>query len=591
MTTLPRNNENKKNVTLTLMKRLLGNYLFPYKFKVITAVFFMAISAAMTALTAALMQPVLDDVLYNGKESYIFPVAFGFAGAFAIRGISTYVHTVMMNRVGHSIVADIQNHLYSHFMTLDLAFFHEHPSGELISRVINDVTVLRNAVTNTLTGFGKNLLTLIFLIGLMFYRDWMLTLSAFIVFPLLTVFVIYLGKKLRKISKDIQGELGELSGLLAQTFRGIRLVKAYRMEEYEKEQGAQAINKVRDLNIKSVQISSLSTPVNEVIVGIIFAAIIIYGGYQVAAGHTTPGQLASFIAAFTLAYEPMKNLAKLNNSLQMGMGAAERVFYMIDSQSEINNQPGAVPLETRRAEIMFKNVTFSYGGLNTLALADVSFKAMPDKVTALVGSSGGGKSTLINMIPRFYDVTEGAIFINKQDIRNLTLETLRQHIALVSQDITIFNDSVFENIRYGNPQASTHAVYEAAKAAAAHDFILGLENGYDTVVGENGVKLSGGQKQRISIARAILRDAPILLLDEATSALDNESENLVQEALKALQKGRTTIIIAHRLSTIQEADQILVLDRGRIVENGNHVSLLALDGLYAQMHQAGIKST
>ena len=351
----------------------------------------MAVAAAMTALTAALMQPVLDDVLYHGKEDLIFPVALGFAGAFAVRGISTYLHTVMMNRIGHSIVSDIQNHLFSHFMTLDLAFFHEHTSGELISRVINDVTVLRNAVTNSLTGFGKNLLTLLFLVGLMFYRDWMLTLAAFIVFPMLTVFVIYLGKRLRKVSKNIQSELGELSGLLAQTFRGIRLVKAYRMEEYEKGKGAKAVNKVRDLNIKSVQISSLSTPVNEVIVGIIFAAIIIYGGYQVAAGNTSPGQLASFIAAFTLAYEPMKNLAKLNNALQMGLGASERVFSMLDSHGEITDRPEAVALDTRRAEIAFQNVTFSYNGTDYEALADVSLEAMPDKVTSAGWSFGGRK--------------------------------------------------------------------------------------------------------------------------------------------------------------------------------------------------------
>ncbi len=583
--------DKSKSMTLGLVKRLMGSYLRPYTYKVIGAVFFMAVSAAMTALTAALMQPVLDDVLYGGKEKYIIPVALGFAGAFAVRGIATYMHTVMMNRVGHSIVADIQNQLFSHFLKLDLAFYYVHTSGELISRVINDVAVLRTAVTNTLTGFGKNFLTLVFLIGLMFLRDWKLTLAAFIVFPMLTVFVVYIGKRLRKISKSIQSELGGLSGLLAQTFRGIRLVKAYRMEAHEEEKGARAVNKVRDLNIKSVQISSLSTPANEILVGIIFAAIIIYGGYQVNAGHTTPGQLASFIAAFTLAYEPIKKLAKLNNTLQMGLGASERVFSMLDLQNEIHDKPDAVPLDTCRAQISFDQVTFSYDRLDTKALSDISFKAEPDKVVALVGPSGGGKSTLINLIPRFYDVASGAININDQDIRNLSLGSLRRHIALVSQDITIFNDSVFENIRYGNPDASTQAVYDAAKAAAAHDFILELEEGYDTVVGENGAKLSGGQKQRVSIARAILCDAPILLLDEATSALDNESELLVQDALKALQKGRTTIIIAHRLSTVQEADQILVLDRGKIVEEGTHKSLLALEGLYAQMYQAGIKGS
>jgi subfamily B ATP-binding cassette protein MsbA len=583
-------NDKSKATTLRLVERLMWSYLRPYKYKVSVAIFFMAVSAGMTALTAALMQPVLDDVLYSGKEEFIIPVALGFAGAFAMRGVATYMHTVMMSRVGHSIVADIQNQLFSHFLKLDLAFFHIHTGGELISRVINDVAVLRTAVTNTLTGFGKNLLTLVFLIGLMFIRDWKLTLAAFIIFPLLTFFVINIGKRLRKVSKNIQNELGGLSGLLAQTFRGIRLVKAYRMEAYEEEKGANAVNKVRDLNIKSVKISSLAVPVNEVIVGIIFATIIIYGGYQVSAGNTTPGQLASFIAAFTLAYEPIKRLANLNNTLQMGLGASERVFSMLDSQNEIYDKPDAVQLDTKRAQLSFDHVSFSYGRLEIQALADISFEASPDKVVALVGPSGGGKSTLINLIPRFYDVCAGVISINGQDIRNLSLASLRKHIALVSQDITIFNDSVFENIRYGNPDASTQAVYEAAKAAAAHNFILELEEGYDTIVGENGAKLSGGQKQRISIARAILCDAPILLLDEATSALDNESEFLVQEALKALQKGRTTLIIAHRLSTVQEADQIIVLDRGRIIEEGTHQSLLALKGLYAQMYQAGIKS-
>lgn len=582
--------QNKKNMTLSLMKRLCSEYVLAYKFQVGGAVFFMAISALMTALTAALMQPVLDDVLYHGKEDLILPVAFGFAGAFALRGISTYFHTVMMSRVGHSIVADIQNNLFSHFMGLDLAFFHAHTSGELISRVINDVSVLRTAVTNMLTGFGKNLFTLVFLVGLMFYQDWKLTLAAFIVFPLLTVFVIHLGKRLRKISKTIQNELGELSGLLAQTFRGIRLVKSFQMEAYESSKSRTAVNKVRDLNVKSVKISSLSTPVNEIIVGFIFAAIIIYGGYQVGDGHTTPGQLASFIAAFTLAYEPIKRLAKLNNTLQMGLGSSERVFAMLDTCAEIKDKEGALKLDTNRAEVSFDDVTFFYDSPDSPALSHVGFTAQPDKVTAFVGPSGGGKSTLINLIPRFYDINNGAIRINGMDIRDLTIESLRRHIALVSQDITIFNDTVFENIRYGDPSADTQSVYNAARAAAAHGFIQELESGYGTVVGENGVKLSGGQKQRISVARAILSDAPILLLDEATSALDNESENLIQKALKDLQKGRTTFVIAHRLSTVQEADQILVLERGSIIETGTHDTLLASDGVYAHMYRTGIKT-
>lgn len=401
--------------------------------------------------------------------------------------------------------------------------------------------------------------------------------------------MIYIGKRLRKISKNIQSELGGLSSILSQTFRGIRLVKAYRMEDYEIDKTAKSIHKVRDLNVKSAQISSISTPVNEIIVGIIFAAIIIYGGYEVIAGRSSPGQLASFIAAFTLAYEPMKKLAKLNNSLQMGLGATERVFSMIDKVGTISDKENAIVLSTKKPVIEFKSVCFSYDKDDVKALSNVSFTARPGEVSALVGPSGGGKSTIINLIPRFYDITKGSIKIDGKDVRELTLESLRSHIALVSQDITIFNDSIYENILYGDPKASKNDVIRAAKTAAAHEFIEGLEQGYDTIVGESGIKLSGGQKQRISIARAILRDAPILLLDEATSALDNESEKLVQDALRQLQKGRTTLVIAHRLTTVQDADQIIVLDSGRIIERGTHKELIKYKGVYAQMYRTGMK--
>lgn len=580
----------QKQQTLPLVKRLVSEYLRPYVGNVGVAIAFMALAAAMTAMIAALMQPVLDDILYNAQESLIIPVSLGLAVTFAVRGISTYIHTVMMSKIGHSIVADIQNHLFSHFMRLDMAFFHTHSSGKLLSHVVNDVSVMRSAVTNCLTGLGKSLFTLIFLIGLMFYRDWKLTLAAFIVFPLLSIFVIYIGKRLRKISKSIQNELGSLSSILSQTFLGIRLVKSYGMEQHETQRTLKAIHKVRDLNVKSAQVSTLSTPVNEVIVGLIFAGIISYGGYEVMAGRTTPGQLASFIAAFTLAYEPMKKLAKLNNALQVGLGATERVFSMIDQEGQIRDVDDAHDLDISEAEVIFDNVGFSYEGAEDIrALSGISFAAKPNKVTALVGPSGGGKSTIMNLIPRFYDVEAGQISVAGYGVRDLSLSSLRGHIAFVSQDITIFDDSVLENIKYGKPDASMEEVIEAAKSAAAHEFIEQLEDGYNTVVGEAGLKLSGGQKQRISIARAILRDAPILLLDEATSALDNESEKLVQDALKQLAKGRTTLVIAHRLSTVKQADQIIVLDQGSIAETGTHDELISQDGLYAQMYKTGMK--
>ncbi len=588
---VPNNNKKKStnNSTLSLIKRLMRSYIASYKWKLVLALVFMAIAAGMTAAIAALMQPILDDVLYGGKKDLIISLSIAIALTFAVRGISTYIHTILMNKIGHSIVADVQNDLFSNFMRLDMPFFHANPSGQLLSRVVSDVNVMRTAITGSLTGLGKSLFTLIFLIALMFYRDWKLTLAAFVVFPLLSMFVIYIGRRLRKISKNIQAEQGGLSDRLSQAFQGIRLIKSYCMEDYEISKVSKAINKVRDLNIKSVRVSTISTPVNEIIVGIIFAAIIAYGGYEVIAGRTSAGHLASFLAAFTLAYEPMKKLARLNNALQIGLGATERVFDMIDRVSKIKEKENPDILEIKNApDINFDKVSFAYEGSELKALNSVSLNIKAGKLTALVGASGGGKSTVMNLIPRFYDVNDGAVTIAGHDVRDLDISSLRANIALVSQDITIFNDSVIENIRYGRHDASDEDIKKAAKAAAAHDFIENLDQGYATIVGENGTKLSGGQKQRISIARAILRDAPILLLDEATSALDNESEKLVQDALKVLEKGRTTLVIAHRLTTVQSADHIIVLDQGNIIEQGTHDDLIALNGLYANMYKTGL---
>ena len=581
----------KKSIpsTWTLVKRLAGTYMRPYARMLVIALIFMLVSSAMTASFAKLIEPVLDEVLINKKEHLIVPMAVAVFMIFVINGCSTYVHSVMMNKIGQSIVTDVQRDLFSRFMDLDLKFFHENPSGQLVSRMISDVTAMRITVSDSITGIGKSFLTLVFLVGLMFSQDAHLALIAICVFPPAALFVGWLGRRIRKIARGIQGEIAGLSDILTQIFQGIRQVKAYGMEDYEKQRAGQTIERVKRLFFKIFKASNLSTPVNEALLGMTFMGLIIYGGRQVVAETLTVGELMSFIAAFSLSYEPLKRLAKLNNNLQTGLGAAERVFDMIDRQPEITVKENAAVLEVGRApEITFDHVTFSYGLDDGHALKNVSFRIPAGKVTALVGPSGSGKTTAMNLVLRFYDTVSGAVLVGGHDVRDLTLDSLRRNMALVSQDITIFDDTARANIAYGLRSATGDEIEAAANAAAAHEFILSLPEGYNTRLGEHGVKLSGGQRQRIAIARAMLRNAPILLLDEATSALDNESERAIQESLEKLQEGRTTLVIAHRLSTVQNADQIVVLDQGRVVEQGTHVQLAGNDGVYARMHQKGL---
>ena len=574
----------------SIIVRLTSQYITPYRKRLAGALFFMALSAAMTAAFAKLIEPVLDKVLVPGHQHLILPTALAVLAVFVVNGVATYLHTILLNTMGQAIIADIQHDMFSHFMSLDLSFFQENSSGQLVARLISDVNVVRGAVTDSVTGIGKNLLTVVMLVALMFYQDWVLALIAFSVFPIAGGFVGHLGKRLRRISGGIQKEIGDLSDFLSQVFQGVRQVKAYGMEDYERKRSSDATNRVKYMTFKSIRVGNLSTPVNETLIGMALMGVIIYGGYQVADRRLTVGELMSFIAAFALAYEPLKRLAKLNNTLQMGLGAAERVMEMFDFRATILDRPDVVALATGAPEIAFENVNFVYKGRDEPALKNVSLILPRGKVTALVGPSGGGKTTVMNLIPRFYDLEAGRITIDGRDIRDVTIASLRAHIALVSQDVTIFDDTVRANIGYGRAGATDAEITAAARDAAADDFIKALPHGYDTRLGEHGMKLSGGQRQRISIARAILRDAPILLLDEATSALDNESERLIQASLERLQRGRTTLVIAHRLSTVQKADQIVVLKSGAVVESGTHERLLAADGVYAQMYRIGLSS-
>lgn len=576
--------------SLPLIRRLVSTYLLPYRGALALAVLFMVMGAGMTALFARLIQPVMDDVLANAgsnadARAMIVPIGLAIFSCFLVRGLASYGQAVQMARIGGWVIRDIQTDLFRRLVSQDLAFFNANPSGQLTSRMIADVNVMRAAAIDCLAGIGSSGLTLVLLCGVMIYQDWELSIIALAVLPLASGMVAYLGRRLRGISKRLQDQTALLVDRLGEVFSSIRHVKAYGMEDAETTRAATSIDDVRKSNVKAVRVGELLTPINEVLVGLAVLAIVVYGGFKIADGQTTAGALMSFIAAFALAYEPIKKLGKLNNILQMGLGGAERVFALMDQPPTITDRPDAKPLTLASPPtISFHHVGFTYAGVGAPTLNDIDIMCPSGKVTALVGPSGGGKTTLLNMVLRFYDVNTGSVLINGTDIRDLTLDSLRAHIALVSQDISIFNTSIRDNIAYGTRGATDDQIIAAAQDAAAHDFIAALPNGYDTVVGENGVLLSGGQRQRLAIARAMVRDAPILLLDEATSALDSESEKLVQSSLQRLESGRTTIVIAHRLSTVRHADQIVVIDGGRVVETGRHNDLIAAAGVYARLH-------
>ncbi|MFV3076119.1 ABC transporter ATP-binding protein [Niveispirillum fermenti] len=572
----------KATRTRALLRRLSAAYLGPFKPKLATALLLMALEAAGTGAVAWGFQPLLDRAFQPDNQGFLLPFAALIMAAFIVRGTAAYGHSVLVNHVGQRIVARIQGQVYAHLIRSDLAYLHGRASGQWISHLVNDVNQMRLAVSECLTGAVNHGLTLVVLVCLMFYQDWRLGLIAFTVFPLSGWFLSRLGKRLRRIAASTQAELGNFSAVLSQTFQGARHVKAYGMEDYEEERVGRTIDRLRKLTAKSYRTGASMLPINEIFSGMAVVGVIIYGGLAIAEGTRTAGQLVSFIGAFMLAYQPMKALTKLNAQLQVGLAAAERVLTVLDAKPAITDRAGAraLPAGTRH-DIRFQNVRFSYDG-EKAALDGVDIEIPAGRTVALVGASGSGKTTVLNLIPRFYDVSGGSVTVGGHDVREVTLASLRASIALVSQETALFDDTVHANIAYGRPGASRAEVEAAARDAAAHDFIMDLPEGYDTMVGEMGLKLSGGQRQRIAIARAMLKNAPILLLDEATSALDSASERAVQEALRRLQAGRTTLVIAHRLSTIADADRIYVMDQGKVVEQGTHEELLVRAGAYAR---------
>jgi subfamily B ATP-binding cassette protein MsbA len=542
----------------------------------------MAAVACLTASLAYLVKPALDEIFLKKDSSMLLLIPLVVALVYIVKGVCDFCQYYLMSYVGQSVIRDLREEMYVKLEEMSVAFFVRHSTGELLSRMNNDVALVQGAMTNAITGIVRDALTVVALVFVVFYRDFWLALIAMIVFPLAVYPLLNFGKKLKRYSRRMLVSLEDITTRLNETITGIRIVKAFAMEEYERARFQAENEKLFRSFMKRFKVRALSNPVMETLGGLGVCAIVTYGGYQVISGQATQGTFFSFMAALFLLYEPIKRINEVNITIQEGVSAGERIFSLLDTPPDVVDRPDARTLDAVREEILYDGVSFTYD--SEPVLREVTLRVKVGQAVAIVGESGAGKSTLMDLLPRFHDVTSGAVRIDGTDVRDFTQRSLRKGVGIVTQQTILFDDTVRNNIAYGRPDLPMERVISSAKAAHAHNFITSLPEGYDTLIGENGIKLSGGERQRIAIARALLKNPPILVLDEATSNLDSDSEKAVQQALEELMKGRTTLVVAHRLSTIRNVDRIYVLAKGRIVEEGSREELLARGGEFSRIY-------
>ncbi len=566
---------------MQVYRRLLG-YLRPYIGKLCLAALCMVGVACLTASVPWYIKPTIDDIFMDRNSRMLIYLPLGMAAVFLLKGICDFGQYYLMSFVGQSVIRDLRELMFAKLEEMSVGFFVRHSTGELLSRMNNDVALVQGAMTNAVTGICRDAIMVLALVTLVFYRDSKLALIAMAVFPLAIYPLLTFGRRMKRYSTRMLVTLEDITERLNETITGIRIVKAFAMEDYERGRFSEVNKTLFNAFMRRFKVRALSNPVMDTLGGLGACAIVFYGGYQVVNGQSTPGTFFSFLTALFMLYEPIKRINEANMTIQEGVSAGERIFALLDTEPDIADKPEAMVLEEATGAVLFDDICFSYE--DTPVLKNITISANPGEAVAIVGESGVGKSTLLDLLPRFYDVNSGRILVDGKDIRDLTQRSLRENIGIVTQQTILFDDTIRNNIAYGRPDMPLEKIIEAAVAAHAHEFIMATPMGYNTVIGEDGVKLSGGERQRLAIARALLKDPPILILDEATSNLDSDSEKAVQGALEILMKGRTTIMVAHRLSTIRNADKIYVLVAGRVVESGSHDELLARRGEFARLY-------